>query len=75
MEDTTIVYEGDLQEVNIKIQALDRISTMYYNLIERYENEDPYPPESVAWAKEQHAKINNQIAELLTLKSKLGLPL
>lgn len=62
-------------DLNIEIEALDRLSRSLYAMIEKWEDSDPVPVEGIAWLTTRFNEINTRIAELLTLKQSLGLTL
>lgn len=65
----------NVEEVNIKIMALDRLSLQLSNRIDHWQEADPLPKEELAWLESRFFAVNEEISKLLELKIEQGLPL
>jgi hypothetical protein len=65
----------NVAQINIQIEALHRLSKLFYYQIEKWEQAEPRPNEELAYLKERYGEIESEILSLLTLKQEKGLPL
>jgi len=75
MKTSEQVYKGSIIELNHEIEALDRLSRLFYRQIEKWETADPLPQAELRYLQENHKIINDKIAVLLQKKVDMGLPL
>lgn len=75
MKTSEQIYKGSIIDLNHEIEALDRLSKLFYRQIEKWENADPKPQSELKYLEENHRIINDKIAVLLQKKVDLGLPL
>lgn len=67
--------EINIVDVNIEIQAIDRLCRLYFNTIEKWEPLLSSDSEELAWIQERYDTLNARVCELLELKSSMNLPL
>jgi len=65
----------NVEEINIQISALDRLSIQLSKTIDKWQDVEPQPKEGLSWLESRFQAVNIEIAKLLELKKQHGLPL
>lgn len=65
----------DVAQINIQIEALHRLSKLFYYQIEKWDSAEPRPNVELAYLEERYQEIEARILSLLILKQEKGLPI
>lgn len=73
MNTAEIISQESLLDLNIHIEALDRLSKQLYSKLEEWEHSEH--TDDYQWLYNRFLKINEEIAYLFTRKQEMGLPI
>jgi hypothetical protein len=73
MNTVEIITQESLLDLNIHIEALDRLSKQLHSKLEEWEHSEH--TDDYQWLHNRFLKINEEIAYLFTRKKEMGLPI